>query len=117
MAVEPYRARTRYVAHPNRGVGAALNTGVRASRGRFIAFLDADDRWAPEFLARQVSFLEANRACAVVYCDARIAGHTALAAHRFSQTPPSNDQAWSGLLSPERRPVTGRGKCALLSWL
>src|SRR5690606_21296938 len=40
--------------HRNKGVAAARNTGVAAARGRFIAFLDSDDLWLPEKLARQV---------------------------------------------------------------
>ena len=66
-AIAPYRSRLQFIQQANRGAGAARNAGIRAARGRFIAFLDADDRWAPEFLARQVYFLEANRTCALVY--------------------------------------------------
>ena len=91
-AIEPYRSRLQYIQQPNRGAGAARNTGIRAARGRFIAFLDADDRWAPEFLASQVSFLEANRTCALVYCDALLSGETTLAGKRFMETAPSNGE-------------------------
>lgn len=37
----------------NRGPARARNLGIRLSRGRYIAFLDNDDVWAPEKLARQ----------------------------------------------------------------
>lgn len=50
--------RVRYIAHDrNRGGAAARNTGVRASTGDFIAFLDSDDSWAPRKLERQIALL------------------------------------------------------------
>lgn len=44
--------RVRTVAQPNAGLSAARNTGIREARHGFIAFLDADDAWERDFLAR-----------------------------------------------------------------
>lgn len=42
----------------NQGAAAARNVSLENSRGRYIAYLDADDVWAPEKLERQIGFME-----------------------------------------------------------
>lgn len=55
-AVEPV-----YIYQENQGRGAARNAGVRCARGELVAFLDSDDLWYPDRLARHVEFLARHR--------------------------------------------------------
>jgi len=67
-AAEP--GRIRYLRHPdgrNHGMSASRNLGVAHARGRYLAFLDADDAYLPRKLERQVALLEARPAAAMVY--------------------------------------------------
>ena len=59
----------RCLATDHRGVSAARNTGVRASRGRWIALLDSDDLWLPDKLALQHAAATRVGARRLVHCD------------------------------------------------
>jgi glycosyltransferase involved in cell wall biosynthesis len=50
----------RVVCQPGRGVAAARNAGAAVLDARWIAFLDSDDLWLPQKLARQMAWLEAR---------------------------------------------------------
>ena len=55
------------VSKAHSGVAATLNVGVAHTTGRFLAFLDADDRWLPEKLALQMAVLRRDPALAIVF--------------------------------------------------
>lgn len=70
-AIAGSMADVQVVRKEHSGLGATLNAGVRAASGNVLAFLDADDRWLPEKLARQVSALEANAELDIVFGHCR----------------------------------------------
>ncbi|MDD5940498.1 MAG: glycosyltransferase family 2 protein [Lachnospiraceae bacterium] len=59
----PFREQIRIVHNEkNSGAAASRNHGVLEARGRYIAFLDADDLWKPDKLETQLRFLQEKNA-------------------------------------------------------
>ncbi|WP_290738293.1 glycosyltransferase family 2 protein [Fibrobacter sp. UBA3718] len=44
----------------NRGAAYSRNRALREAKGKWIAFLDSDDLWAPDKLEKQIAFMEKN---------------------------------------------------------
>ena len=61
--------RVRYIYQQNKDVGAARNYGIKESGGKYITFLDSDDEYLPQKVAKQTEFLEQNPEYQAVYCD------------------------------------------------
>ena len=50
--------KVQYIYQPNQGVASARNTGIAASRGEILAFLDSDDYWPPNRLTVTVRYFQ-----------------------------------------------------------
>lgn len=81
----------RLIRTENRGLAAARNRGIAESRSTFIALLDADDRYRPEYLARMVTRITAPDQPAFVTCDAESFGAHQYSGERFSSRYPQSE--------------------------
>lgn len=61
--------RIRLVYQNNSGVAAARNRGISESRGDFVAFIDADDLWLPDYLYTQLLLVRKFPNCDVFACN------------------------------------------------
>jgi glycosyltransferase involved in cell wall biosynthesis len=85
-AVAPFLSDPR-IRHVTTGtnLGGARNSTrlVQAGSAPHVALLHDDDRWAPEFLARRVAFLEANPTCGLVFSSCDFIDDSGSVIHRF----------------------------------
>jgi glycosyltransferase involved in cell wall biosynthesis len=68
---ESYGDRIHYARQPRSGAGSARNAAVELARGRYLAFLDADDRFLPEKLEHQLAALHADPELDMVFGHVR----------------------------------------------
>jgi len=68
--LDPYMGRICYVYQHNQGLSAARNTGIRAAKSQWIAFLDSDDQWHPRKLEVQMTYLDRHPDVAMLATDA-----------------------------------------------
>lgn len=81
-----------YLKKSNGGLSSARNAGIRISRGQYVALLDSDDVWEPDYLTVQVAALDANPSVAVSYANAIIFGDTLDAGKDYMSILPSKGE-------------------------
>ena len=108
--IRPHSDRIRYLRQENQGASVARNTGLQAARGEFVAFLDADDLWLPNYLEEQMKFIRA-RGCDLACADATFFGDATVERRTYMETlmndaPPADDVTFLQLVDAERSLIT-----------
>jgi glycosyltransferase involved in cell wall biosynthesis len=69
--IEPYLDRIHYLFQKNGGAASARNLGIQQSSGKYVAFLDSDDRWYPQKLASIADAIRTHPETGLFYsqCD------------------------------------------------
>lgn len=84
----------------NGGVSAARNMGIRHAKGKFLAFLDADDIWLPGKLQQQVAAIKQDPSITLVSCNSKLISESGehLKEGHVNRPPVEGDEAWKTLL-------------------
>jgi glycosyltransferase involved in cell wall biosynthesis len=88
--LRPYLDRIVYIKQENRGASAARNAGIYRAIGEYIAFLDSDDIWLPQYLESQMRLFQQSPPPDFVYTDGLVFGGLLLTGKRIMELYPSS---------------------------
>jgi glycosyltransferase involved in cell wall biosynthesis len=97
-ALLPFWGKILYRKQETRGPSGARNAGILLARGRYVAFLDGDDYWRPDHLAKLMELFQADSALGLAYCDCILLKDEKPFANAFSIEPQSSVVNFDSLL-------------------
>lgn len=97
-ALRPYWDKIRYEKQATRGPSGARNTGILRARGKYVAFLDGDDYWRSDHLAKLMVLFQEDSALDLAYCDCILLKQEKRFANAFSIEPQSRVVNFDSLL-------------------
>ena len=104
--LQRYQERIHYIKQDNCGPSAARNTGIRQAKGDYVAFLDSDDVWFSDHLAKHVAMLHNNRVLGLVYSDSILMREEGLVGTAFGQQPQHPPVSFESLLVEDCAVIT-----------
>jgi glycosyltransferase involved in cell wall biosynthesis len=100
-AVAPFGDKVRYIWQENRGLSGARNMGIQAARAPYIALLDADDLWEPNFLSFVYQHLSADPSLGAVHTGSRFVDSDGRALPQSNTVTVAADQMYERLVDGE----------------
>ncbi len=86
--LKPYFNKLYYIKKENEGIAPTRNIAIEKARGKYLAFIDADDIWFPNYLEKQLKALESKK-CDLIYADAFFFGEGIKEGEKYSDKAPS----------------------------
>lgn len=91
--------RLRIHNQANQGVSAARNAGLGLACGQYVAFLDADDTWAPTFMEKLLATMEAQPDVVLAYCGWQNVGLAGGRGEPYVPPDYEHNEKWASFLS------------------
>lgn len=105
--LDGFSGRIVYLKQENLGPAGARNAGILKANEDFVAFLDSDDEWYPDFVRLQIDALQKNPSFDLIYSDALLAGEDVPPGLTFMKAAPSRGAVvFESLLT---------GKCSIIT--
>lgn len=116
IALAPYFDRIIYAEQENLGASQARNTAICLANGDYLAFLDGDDIWLPNFLLSQIETLEKQN-FDMIYCDAELFGVPLFEGEKYTKNSPSHGAVTTETLISAQCNVITSGTLLKKDWV